>query len=78
MIGEEVSTAGLSALFVAAAELIEDHHDELVSVLPQSAAERKMRVERLRQLGSNLQALADAGSVLISSAPESSEDLRSA
>ena len=67
MIDEGVVTAGLSALFVAAAELIEDHHDELVMLLPQSASEKHLRVERLQKLGADLQALGMAGSVLLTS-----------
>jgi hypothetical protein len=65
MIGDEVMTSGLAALSVAAAELIEDHHDELVTTLPESPAAQRVRMERLRQLGADLQALAEGGLVLL-------------
>lgn len=70
MIDDEVMTSGLAALSVAAAELIEDHHDELVTVLPDATAGRRALMERLGRLGADLQTLAAAGSVLLRSAPE--------
>ena len=34
MASDELSRNGLAALSVAAAELLEDHHDELVTTMP--------------------------------------------
>jgi hypothetical protein len=64
MIDREVVDKGLAALSVAAGELIEDHHDKLVSALPVGASERRQFFDELEQLGVALAALARAGSVL--------------
>lgn len=65
MVSDEVIEDGLAALSVAAAELIEDHHDELVTILPRDLQARRARIQRLRKLGADLLALGEAGMVLL-------------
>lgn len=65
MVSDEVIRDGLAALSVAAAELVEDHHDELVSRFPDDPEVQRERMHRLRRLGSDLLALAEAGRVLL-------------
>ncbi len=65
---DEVRTNGLVALSVAAAALLESQYDELVTVLPENADQRRVLFERLRQLGLELVCLADAGLVLLKDA----------
>lgn len=65
MVGDEVIQNGLAALSAAAAELIEDHHDELVTMLPRDPQARLERMQRLRKLGADLLALGEAGLVFL-------------
>lgn len=65
MISDEVRRDGLAALSVAAAELIEDHHNELVTILPDDPKSQFRLMQRLRRLGTDLTALAEAGFVLV-------------
>ena len=61
---ETVATA-LGAIGVAAAALVEDLHEELVSAVPQDEAARRERMQRLVQLGDQLSKLGEAGAALI-------------
>lgn len=65
MVSDEVVKDGLAALSVAAAELVEDHHEELVTILPASVEVGTARMERLQELGADLMALGEAGLVLL-------------
>jgi hypothetical protein len=67
MIGNEVHSEGLTALSVAAAELVEEHHHELATIMPVDAGTQLARMRRLRKLGMNLAALGEAGIVLVDS-----------
>lgn len=69
MVSDEVIEDGLAALSVAAAELIEDLHDELVMILPRDPQARRARLRRLRKLGAELLALGEAGLVLLHEPP---------
>ena len=55
----------VAALSVAAAELIEDHHDELVLKMPRDPEFQRARMRRLRRLGADLLVLGQAGLVLL-------------
>lgn len=65
MVSDEVIEDGLAALSVAAAALLEDLHDELVTILPRDAHAKIARMQRLRNLGADLLALGEAGLVLV-------------
>lgn len=65
MVSDEVRKQGLAALSIAAAELIEDHHDELVTIIPADRTIQRERMQRLRSLGADLLALGEAGLVLL-------------
>lgn len=67
MISDEVRREGLAALSVAAAELIEDSHDRLVTTLPDDPEVQCHGMERLRRLGQEVVALGEAGLVLLES-----------
>lgn len=65
MVSEEVKREGWAALRLAAVELIEDHHDELVMTMPEYRGVQQESAERLRRLGADLLALGEAGLVLL-------------
>lgn len=65
MVSQAIRTEGLVALSIAAAELIEDHHDELVSMVPEDPGIQGERMQRLRRLGLDLRALGEAGLALL-------------
>lgn len=65
MVSDEIRRDGLAALSIAAVELIEDHHSELVTGLSEDRTAQRERMQRLRRLGADLLALGEAGLVLI-------------
>ena len=65
MIGEEVRNEGLAALSVAAAELVEDHHREPATLMPDDVEAQIVRMRRLRDLGSALAPLGKTGIFLV-------------
>jgi hypothetical protein len=76
MIGEEIRNEGSAALSVAAAELIEDHHDELAAVMTDDVDAQLDRMRRLRKLGMDLAVLGEAGIVLVSGSLPSAGSLQ--
>lgn len=74
MASDEIKRDGLAALSLAAVERIEDHHDELVTSIPNDREAQRARMLRLLQLGSDLLALGKAGLVLLNEPVHASED----
>lgn len=68
MIDEELARQGVGMLGTAAAMLLEDAHDLLVTV-PADADTARAIAERLTLLGADLSALAGAASVLVRTGP---------
>lgn len=65
MISDAVRKEALPALSLAAVELIEDRHDELVMTMPDDPEVQRQRMHLLRCLGADLMALGEAGLVLV-------------
>lgn len=74
MASEEIKRDGLAALSLAAVERIEDHHDELVTMISKDREAQRDRMLRLCQLGTDLLALGKAGLVLLNAQAHASED----
>lgn len=74
MVSDEIKRDGLTALTLAAVELIEGHHDELVTIIPNDQEAQRDRFLRLRQLGTDLLALGKAGLVLLNEPVHALED----
>ena len=51
MVNHEVTRVGLAALNVAAAEPIEDHHEELAASFPDHPGDQLERMQRVGRLG---------------------------
>ncbi len=64
MIDEETARIGIAMLSVAAAELIEDVHGDLLNARHQSHIANQQQVSALRNLGDELSALGAAAEVL--------------
>ena len=62
---DETVANALSGISVAAAALVEDLHEELVSAVPQDEAARRERMQRLVKLGDQLSKLGEARQLLI-------------
>ena len=62
---DDTLAKALGAISVAAAALVEDLHEELVSAVPQDKAARRERIQRLVKLGDQLRMLGGAGQLLI-------------
>ncbi len=64
-IDRETAHQDLAALSVAAAELIEDVHTDLVMTLPETAQSHAARVVQLKKLVEGLQRLLEAAQALV-------------
>lgn len=74
MVSDQIKRDGLAALSFAAVELIEDHHDELVTTIPADPQAQRDRMRRLGHLGTALLALSKAALVLLDEPTCESED----
>lgn len=65
MISEEAIFEGLSGLSVTAGMLVEDHIDELITIVPADYELLRSRMKRLQKLGADLLAISAAGLALL-------------